>query len=132
MGRGVPRSRSSSNIWISVTCSRAGALPPATCRARSSTGQVFVAAVHLPFIFQTSLGRPRQLADRIARNPQVAGDLRGRIALDKVLASNPRNRLHSPSDLLSSKARNATGQLMRANFGRRSPRLRVKEHKFTL
>lgn len=38
--------------------------------------------------------RPHDLADRVARQPQIAGNLLDRLALDEELPSDPADRLH--------------------------------------
>src|SRR5882762_5748096 len=48
----------------------------------------------LTFVLECGLSRPKHLADRVPRHLQVTCDLLDRLALDEVLASYPRNRLH--------------------------------------
>jgi hypothetical protein len=50
--------------------------------------------LHLPLVLEGGLSGPQHLPDRVPRHLQVAGDLLDRLALDEVLAPNPRNRLH--------------------------------------
>src|SRR3974390_3074166 len=67
--------------------------------------------LHLPLILKGRLARPQHPADRIPGPPKVPGDLLDRLALDKVLAPNPRNRLHDthppPPASLKSRQRNS-------------------------
>src|SRR5216683_8069901 len=58
--------------------------PPAELRSR----------LDHTLILEGCLSRPQHFADRIPRYVQVTRDLFDRLALDKVLAPNPRNRLH--------------------------------------
>ncbi len=58
--------------------------PPAELRSR----------LDHTLILEGCLSRPQHLADRVPRYLQVTRDLFDRLALDKVLAPNARNRLH--------------------------------------
>src|ERR1700752_5303097 len=64
----------------------------------------------LQLVLERGLFRPQHLPDRVPRHLQVTCDLLDRLALDEVLAPNPRNRLHDqhppPPALLRSRQRN--------------------------
>jgi hypothetical protein len=127
MGRGVPRSRSSSHLdqrQLFTGRRIAASSVPSSLVHRPS----FRRGCTFRSYFKRRLARPQQLADLIARHPQVAGDLLDRIAIDKVLASNPRNRLDScfPRKQVAQQA-NLCGQILDGD-----PRAQVKKHKFTL
>ena len=66
--------------------------------------------LHLPLILEGGFSRTQNLPDRVPRHIQVTCDLLDRLALDEVLAPNPRNRLHDqhlpPPALLRSRQRN--------------------------
>ena len=53
------------------------------------------ARLHLALIGKRRLLRPQNLPNRVAGQPQVAGDLLDRLALDKMLAPYPTDRLHN-------------------------------------
>jgi len=53
----------------------------------------------LPLILERCLPRAQNLAHRVPRHLQVAGDLLDRLALEKMLAPNPTDRLHRQHSL---------------------------------
>src|SRR6516165_9059647 len=82
----------------------------------------------LPLVRKRCLPRAQDLADRIARDLQVTGDLLDRLALDQMLAPYPADRLHNqhPRHPLETKRAAQQSRIQGVNFGRRSPGSGVK------
>ena len=80
-----------------------------------------------PLVLERRLTRPQYLANRVPGHPEVPGDLPDRLALDEVLAPNPRNRLHDQHSLTTrfeSKREACNGHTSGGQFWTPIPRLR--------
>ena len=68
--------------------------------------------LHLTLVSKRGLARAQHLANRVARDLQVAGDLLDRLALDQMLPPYPADRLHNqhPRRPPAVKTDSATGQ----------------------
>src|SRR6516225_2214138 len=83
--------------------------------------------LHLALVLERRLPRSQHLADRVPGHLEIPGNLLDRLALDEVLASNPRNRLHDQHPLTTrfeSKRVACNGLTSGGHFWTPIPRLR--------
>ena len=87
----------------------------------------FRSGLDFTLVFERRLARPQHFADRVSGHLQVPRDLLDRLALDEVLAPNPRNRFHDQHPLTTrfeSKREACNGHTSGGHFWTPIPQLR--------